>query len=50
MIHYFEPGELARVFTELEVLEYEEYRRIDPGSEEGYRAGATFVGRKVVTR
>jgi hypothetical protein len=46
LIHYFEPGELARVFSELEVLESEEYRRIDPRSEEGYRAGAAFVGRK----
>ncbi len=46
VIHYFEMGELTRVFSELEVREYEEYRRIDPGSKEGYRAGAGFVGRK----
>jgi hypothetical protein len=46
LIHYFEPGELARVFSDLEILESEEYRRIDPRSEWGYRAGASFVGRK----
>lgn len=46
LIHYFEPGELARVFSALEVIEFEEYRRIDPESEMGYRAGAAFVGRK----
>ena len=45
-IHYFEPGELVRVFSALEVLHSEEYRRIDPDSEQGYRAGASFVGKK----
>jgi cyclopropane fatty-acyl-phospholipid synthase-like methyltransferase len=46
LIHYFEPGEMERVFSDLEVLESEEYRRIDSESEEGFRAGAAFVGRK----
>lgn len=46
VLHYFEPGELARVFHGLQVLEFEEYRSIDPDSQDGYRAGATFVGRK----
>ena len=46
VIHYFEKGELTRVFSELEVREYEEYRRIDPRSEQGYRAGAGCVGRR----
>jgi SAM-dependent methyltransferase len=47
-IHYFEPNELARVFSELDVLELEEYRRIDPDSAEGFRAGASLVARKVL--
>lgn len=46
VIHYFEVGELTGVFSELEEREFDEYRRIDPGSEHGYRAGAGFVGRK----
>lgn len=46
VLHYFEPGELARVFHGLQVLKYEEYRSIDPDSQDGYRAGATFVGKK----
>jgi SAM-dependent methyltransferase len=45
-IHYFEVGELTRVFSELEVLEFEEYRRIDPESEQGFRAGAALVAKK----
>jgi trans-aconitate methyltransferase len=47
LIHYFAPGELRRVFADLEILAYEESRRLDPASSEGYRAGATFVGRRV---
>jgi len=46
VLHYFEPGELARVFHGLQVLEFEEHRSIDPDSLDGYRAGATFVGKK----
>lgn len=45
-IHYFEAGELVRVFSELEILEYDEYRRIDPTSEDGFRAGAALVAKK----
>jgi len=46
LIHYFAAGELRRVFAGLEILEYEESRRLDPESDEGYRAGALLVGRK----
>jgi SAM-dependent methyltransferase len=46
LIHYFAPGELQRVFAALEILAYEESRRLDPTSSEGYRAGATLVGRR----
>ena len=46
VLHYFEPGELVRVFHGLRVLEFEECRSIDPDSQDGYGAGATFVGRK----
>ncbi len=46
LIHYFAPGELRRLFAGLTVLEYEEYRRLDPTSEGGYRAGASLVGRR----
>jgi SAM-dependent methyltransferase len=45
VIHYFEAGELRRVFRALEILEYEEARRIVPGSE-GYRSGALLIGRR----
>jgi SAM-dependent methyltransferase len=44
-IHFFEPGELRRVFQALEILEYEEYRRVAPEGE-SYRSGATLVGRR----
>ncbi len=46
LIHYFEPGELRRVFAGLKILEYEEYRLLDPSPEAGYRAGASLVGRR----
>lgn len=50
IIHYFEPGELRRVFGQLDSLEYEEYRRLAPGSSAGYRAGASLVARKGMAR
>jgi len=43
VIHYFGPGELGRLFPELEILESEEGRRLLPT---GLRAGATLVARK----
>ncbi len=46
LIHYFEPGELLRLFPALEVLAYEESRRLDPGAPEGYRSGAQLVARR----
>jgi SAM-dependent methyltransferase len=45
VIHYFEAGELRRVFRALEILEYEEARRIVPGSK-SYRSGALLIGRR----
>ncbi len=45
-IHYFEPDELRRLFSTLEVLEYEEFRRIRVEDEGGYAAGASLVARK----
>lgn len=45
LIHYFVPGELRRLFPELEVLHYEEYRRLDQGDPGGLRAGAVLVAR-----
>jgi hypothetical protein len=46
LIHFFEPGELRRVFQALEILEYEEFRRSAPEWPGGYRSGATLVGRR----
>ncbi|OGT25283.1 MAG: hypothetical protein A2Z17_02160 [Gammaproteobacteria bacterium RBG_16_66_13] len=46
VIHFFEPGELRRVFHALEVREYDEFRRITPESPGEYRSGATLVGRR----
>lgn len=46
VIHYFVPGELRHLFEDLEVLEYEESRRIAPEDEAGYRSGATLVARR----
>jgi len=46
LIHYFEPGELARVFQPLTVLFYEEARRVDWFDREGLRAGASLVARR----
>ncbi len=46
IIHYFEPGELRRVFHPLEVLEYEESRRVSTEDEAGYRAGALLIARR----
>ncbi|HET7011859.1 MAG TPA: methyltransferase domain-containing protein [Anaerolineales bacterium] len=46
VIHFFEADELRRVFGNLEVLEYQENRRLAPDSPRGYRSGATFVGRR----
>jgi SAM-dependent methyltransferase len=44
LIHYFAPGELAHLFRGLQVLEYDEARRLD--ADGGLRAGASLVGRK----
>lgn len=46
LIHYFEPGELRRLFSGLKPLEYVEERRSDPTSPEGYRSGALLVARR----
>jgi SAM-dependent methyltransferase len=43
VIHYFGPGEFARLFLELEILESDEGRRLSPT---GLRSGATLVARK----
>ncbi len=45
-IHYFEPGELRRVFGSLEVLFFEELRTADPPADPPYRAGARLIARK----
>jgi hypothetical protein len=44
LIHYFAPGELARLFGCLQVLEYDEARRLDTDGD--LRAGASLVARK----
>jgi SAM-dependent methyltransferase len=44
VIHYFESGELARLFRSLQLLEYDEARRLDPDG--GLRAGASLIARK----
>ncbi len=49
LIHYFEPGELRKLFAGLKSLEYVEERRSDPASPEGYRAGALLVAQRPVT-
>jgi trans-aconitate methyltransferase len=46
VIHYFEPGELSRIFSSLEVTLYEETRRKDEEDPVGFRAGASLVARK----
>jgi SAM-dependent methyltransferase len=46
LIHYFEPGELRSVFSALEVMVYEESRRIDEVSIDGYRSGAALLARR----
>ncbi|MEJ2561360.1 MAG: class I SAM-dependent methyltransferase [Anaerolineales bacterium] len=46
LIHYFAAGELRRVFAPLEVLEYDESRRADPRSEDGFHAGACLLARR----
>ena len=46
LIHFFEPGELRRVFAGLEILDYAEDRRSAPQAEAGYRSGATLVARR----
>jgi SAM-dependent methyltransferase len=45
VIHYFAPGELARLFPDLETLHSEEARRVSPGGD--LHAGASFAARKV---
>jgi SAM-dependent methyltransferase len=49
LIHYFAPGELRRIFAPLEILEYDESRRADPASEDGFRAGAHLLARRPAT-
>jgi cyclopropane fatty-acyl-phospholipid synthase-like methyltransferase len=49
LIHYFEPRELEKLFSELKLLEYVEERRLDPTSPEGYRAGALLVAQRQPT-
>jgi SAM-dependent methyltransferase len=46
IIHYFEPGELRSVFAALEVVVYEESRRLDQTSVDGYRGGATLLAKR----
>ena len=46
LIHYFDKGELRSLFTELQVLYYQEDRRLDSTSEHGYHGGATLVARR----
>jgi hypothetical protein len=46
LIHYFAPGELRRIFTPLEILEYNESRANDPHCEYGFRAGAYLVAQR----
>jgi SAM-dependent methyltransferase len=46
LIHYFEPGELARLFRRLTILLHEEARRTDWVDREGLRAGASLVARR----
>ena len=49
IIHYFAPGELRRIFAPLEILEYEETRRADPQSADGFHAGAYLLARRPQT-
>lgn len=42
-IHYFRPGELRAAFPGLQVLHYEESRRLDPSRPAGYYSAATLV-------
>jgi trans-aconitate methyltransferase len=49
LIHYFTPGELRRIFTPLEILEYNESRTVDAQSEDGFRAGAYLVAQRPIT-
>jgi SAM-dependent methyltransferase len=44
VIHFFGPGELAGLFRDLKLLDYEESRRLDVDG--GLRAGASIVARK----
>lgn len=44
-IRFFAPGELQAAFGGLQVLHYEESRRIDPDRPAGYYAAATLVAR-----
>jgi len=46
VIHYFAPDELRRVFHGLDVLEYEESRRIAADPAVGYTSGALLVARR----
>ena len=44
--HYFHPDELRQLFQPMDVLFYDESRRVAPGSLYGYRAGAILVARR----
>jgi tellurite methyltransferase len=46
VIHYFMPGELPRTFSGLEILEYQETRRVDLEDPKEYRSGASMVAQK----
>jgi len=48
VIHYFAREELRRVFEGLEILEYEEFRRLAEDPEVAYTSGALLVARKSV--
>jgi SAM-dependent methyltransferase len=49
LIHYFEPGELRKLFAGLKPLEYVEERRSDPASPGGYRSGVLLVAQRPVS-
>jgi tellurite methyltransferase len=46
--HYFDTDELRHLFPQLDVLLYEESRRVAPDSLYGYRAGATLIARRAL--
>ncbi|TFH37022.1 MAG: methyltransferase domain-containing protein [Anaerolineales bacterium] len=46
ILHYFKPLEMLKLFPSLDVLFYDESRRVAPDSSFGFRAGATLVARR----